>query len=75
MSQMIKSSIIENQYLRIKTINLGATLVEVYDKKKKTNLILNLGVLSNYKNNKPYLGSTCGRFANRIKNAQFKIWQ
>lgn len=32
---MIKSSIIENQYLRIKTINLGATLVEVYDKKKK----------------------------------------
>ena len=73
MPQMIKSSIIENKYLRIKTINLGATLVEVYDKKKKTNLILNLGVLSNYKNNKSYLGSTCGRFANRIKNAQFKI--
>jgi len=70
---MIKSSIIENQYLRIKTINLGATLVEVYDKKKKTNLILNLGALSNYKNNNSYIGSTCGRFANRIKNAQFKI--
>ena len=73
MPQTIKSSIIENHYLRIKTINLGATLVEVYDKKKKTNLVLNLGTLSNYKNNKSYLGSTCGRFANRIKNAQFKI--
>ena len=31
----IKSSVIENKFLRIKTINLGATLYEVFHKKKK----------------------------------------
>ena len=42
-------------------------------KKKKINLILNLGNISSYKNNKNYLGATCGRYANRIKKAQFQI--
>ena len=40
---MIRSYKIENQYLRIKTLNIGASLFEVFDKKKKINLILNLG--------------------------------
>tara|TARA_B100001109_G_C18818149_1_gene453106 strand:- start:267 stop:1217 length:951 start_codon:yes stop_codon:yes gene_type:complete len=70
---MIKSYTLENKYLRIKTLNLGATLFEVFHKKKKINLILNLDKISSYKKNKNYLGSTCGRYANRIKNAQFKI--
>jgi len=70
---MIKSHTLENKYLRIKTLNLGATLFEVFHKKKKINLILNLDKISSYKKNKNYLGSTCGRYANRIKNAQFKI--
>ena len=70
---MIKSHTIENKFLRVKTLNMGATLYEVYHKKKKINLILNLDKISSYQNNKNYLGSTCGRFANRIKNAQFKI--
>ena len=70
---MIKSHTLENNYLRIKTLNLGATLIEVFHKPKKINLILNLEKVSSYKNNKNYLGSTCGRYANRIKNAQFKI--
>ncbi len=42
-------------------------------RKKKINLILNLDKITSYKKNKNYLGSTCGRYANRIKNAQFKI--
>ena len=70
---MIKSHTIENKFLRVKTLNMGATLYEVYHKKKKINLILNLDKISSYQNNQNYLGSTCGRFANRIKNAQFKI--
>ena len=70
---MIKSHIIENEFLRIKTINFGATLFEVFYKPKKTNLILNLDKIQSYKKNKNYLGSICGRFANRIENAKFKI--
>tara|TARA_Y100000996_G_C22491761_1_gene630516 strand:+ start:13 stop:963 length:951 start_codon:yes stop_codon:yes gene_type:complete len=70
---MIKSHTIENKFLRIKTLNLGATLFEVFYKKKKTNLILNLDKIQSYKNNKNYLGSICGRYANRIENAKFKI--
>ena len=69
----IKLNILENKYLRVKILDIGATLYEVFDKKKKTNLILNLGSIHRYLNNKAYLGSTCGRYANRIKNAQFKI--
>ena len=72
---MIKSHTIENNFLRIKTLNMGATLFEVFHKRKKTNLILNLDKISSYKNNRNYLGATCGRYANRIKNAQFVINQ
>ena len=46
---------------------------ETFDKKKKINLILNLGSQKNYLRNKAYLGSTCGRFANRIRNASFVL--
>ena len=70
---MIRSYKIENQYLRIKTLNIGASLFEVFDKKKKINLILNLGSQKNYLRNNAYVGSTCGRFANRIKNASFVL--
>ena len=70
---MIKSNTIENKFLRVRTLNIGATLFEVFYKKKKINLILNLGNISSYKNNKNYLGATCGRYANRIRNSQFKI--
>tara|TARA_B100000965_G_scaffold206951_1_gene172926 strand:- start:405 stop:1355 length:951 start_codon:yes stop_codon:yes gene_type:complete len=70
---MIRSHTLENKFLRIRTLNLGATLFEVFHKKKKINLILNLDKISSYKKNENYLGSTCGRYANRIKNAQFKI--
>ena len=69
----IKSSVIENKFLRVKTINLGATLYEVFHKKKKTNLILNLGSISSYKSKNLYVGATCGRFAGRIAGSKFQI--
>ena len=72
MSQ-IKSSIIENNFLRIKAINIGASLYEVFYKPKKINLILNLGNYKNYLIQKAYVGSTCGRVVNRIRNSEFSI--
>jgi len=69
----ISCSTIENKYLRIKSVNVGASLFEVYDKKKKVNLILNLGSKKNYESKNFYVGSTCGRFAGRISNSKFYI--
>ena len=67
----IKSSIIENKYLKIRTLNIGASLYEVIY--NKNNLILNLGSIENYKKKHPFVGSTCGRYANRIYKGQFII--
>jgi aldose 1-epimerase len=69
----VQSSTIENRYLRIKSINIGACLYEVYDKQKKINLILNLGSTKNYGSKNFYVGATCGRYAGRISNSRFKI--
>ena len=69
----VQSSIIENKYLRVKSINIGACLYEVYDKKKKINLILNLGSTKNYRNKNFYVGATCGRYAGRVSNSRFRI--
>ena len=39
----VESSIIQNKFLRVQTLNYGASLFEVFHKDKKINLILNLG--------------------------------
>ena len=67
----IKLSLIKNKYLKVRTLNIGASLYEVNF--NKNNLILNLGNIKNYKKKHPYVGSTCGRYANRISQAQFYI--
>ena len=69
----VENSIIQNKFLRVQTLNYGASLFEVYHKKKKINLILNLGLKENYKYKHPSVGSTCGRYAGRISNSSFKI--
>ena len=69
----VKSSTIQNKFLRVQTLNYGASLFEVYHKKKKINLILNLGSKENYQYKHPSVGSTCGRYAGRISNSKFKI--
>ena len=69
----VQSSTIENKYLRVKSINIGACLYEVYDKQKKINLILNLGSTKNYSSKNFYVGATCGRYAGRISNSKFNI--
>ena len=39
----VESSVIQNKYLRVQTLNYGASLYEVFHKSKKINLILDLG--------------------------------
>ena len=69
----VESSIIQNKYLRVQTLNYGASLYEVFHKNKKINLILDLGSKKNYCFNHASVGSTCGRYAGRISNSKFKI--
>ena len=69
----VESSTIQNKFLRVQTLNYGASLFEVYHKKKRINLILNLGSKENYRYKHPSVGSTCGRYAGRISNSKFKI--
>jgi aldose 1-epimerase len=69
----VESSIIQNKFLRVQTLNYGASLFEVFHKDKKINLILNLGSKKNYRYKHPSVGSTCGRYAGRISNSKFRI--
>jgi aldose 1-epimerase len=60
----------------VELLNLGATLVSWYvpDKEGKLeNIILTYPKLEDYRTNPYYLGSTVGRFANRITKAQFTL--
>ena len=69
----VESSIIQNKFLRVQTLNYGASLFEVFHKNKKINLILNLGSKKNYRYKHASVGSTCGRYAGRISNSKFRI--
>ena len=69
----VESSIIQNKFLRVQTLNYGASLFEVFHKDKKINLILNLGSKKNYRYKHACVGSTCGRYAGRISNSKFRI--
>ena len=69
----VESSIIQNKFLRVQTLNYGASLFEVFHKDKKINLILNLGSKENYRYKHASVGSTCGRYAGRISNSKFRI--
>ena len=69
----VESSIIQNKFIRVQTLNYGASLFEVFHKDKKINLILNLGSKKNYRYKHASVGSTCGRYAGRISNSKFRI--
>jgi len=69
----VESSIIQNKFLRVQTLNYGASLFEVFHKNQKINLILNLGSKKNYRYKHAFVGSTCGRYAGRISNSKFRI--
>jgi aldose 1-epimerase len=60
----------------IELSNYGATLVSVFvrdNEGRKENVILGFPELLSYVNDQSYMGSTVGRFANRIANATFNL--
>lgn len=60
----------------IEISNYGATMISVFvpDKEGKIeNVILGFPLLQSYVNDQSYVGSTIGRFANRISNATFPL--
>ena len=65
-----------NQHCYVEILNLGATLVSfvVPDKQGiRENIVLNYSNIADYLSDTAYLGSTVGRFANRITNARFSL--
>jgi aldose 1-epimerase len=60
----------------IEVSNYGATLVSAYVRDKEDsieNVVLGFPVLQGYINDQSYMGSTIGRFANRIGKATFNL--
>ena len=65
-----------NGRITAKVTNFGAVLVslEVPDRAGKTaDVVLGFDEISDYEVNKPFFGSTVGRFANRIAGAKFTL--
>jgi len=63
--------------LKLSLTNYGATwtsLIVPSSKGTKDDILLGYSGLDGYLNNKPYIGVTVGRFANRIKNASFDLF-
>ncbi|MBU1680013.1 MAG: galactose mutarotase [Bacteroidetes bacterium] len=62
--------------LVVQVINYGSRMVSICTPNKKRemeNILLNYRSLSEYENDKVYLGCVLGRCANRIKNSEFEI--
>ena len=65
---------IENEYLKVKVSNIGATLVSFLNKKTNIDIVLGFDHQQYYfKNSGPHIGATVGRNANRLDKGQFKI--
>lgn len=62
--------------LRVKVINYGAIITECWvpdSQGNAANVVLGFDNLHQYLEKHPRFGSTIGRYANRISNAQFEI--
>lgn len=61
----------------VKVLNFGGTLTDILPPDRMgrlENVVLGLDAIESYqRENNPYLGSTIGRYANRIANASFKL--
>ena len=65
---------IENEYLKVKVSNIGATLISFLNKKTNIDIVLGFDSQQDYfKNSGPHIGATVGRNANRLDKGQFKI--
>lgn len=69
---------ISNKYLKLITIDYGATIQQLIVKdqnKKDINVVLGYKDLNTYVHNSPYLGASVGRYAGRINAEGFSIGQ
>lgn len=67
---------IDNGNMIVDITNYGATILSIQVPDKKGNLsdiVLGYNTVEEYQNNGGYFGATVGRYANRIKNAEFTL--
>lgn len=66
---------IENEFIRISVIPLGATVISVFDKTFQREMTLNFDDIEKYRTSDKYFGCTIGRVANRIAQGSFVLDQ
>ena len=72
--EAVRSSVLENEYLRVETMSLGATLLSLTDKESGKDIVLGFPTLKGYLDqHNSYLGASVGRCANRIGGASFTL--
>ena len=70
----VSSYTLENENLKVEVMNLGATLVSLFDKRTQRDIVLGFDDLNGYLNQHgTYFGATVGRCANRIAEGKFTI--
>ncbi|MBF0779243.1 hypothetical protein [Streptococcus cuniculi] len=62
----MKEYVLENECIRIKFLDIGATVTEILKKANKTNFVLCYQDYADYQDNSYYLGATIGRVAGRV---------
>lgn len=73
-NKLVHSYVLENEYLKVEVMNLGATLVSFVDKIHDCDMVLGFEDLETYlTQHGSYLGATVGRCANRIAKGCFKL--
>ncbi len=76
--RIVKKSIIENENgIRVEIISYGGIITKIIvpDKNNKfSNIVLGFDSLNGYLKNTPYFGAIIGRYANRIKDAEFELF-
>lgn len=63
---------LENKFLKVEFISLGATIISIEKKENKTNFVLKYKDMNRYSDNVYFLGATIGRNAGRIYPCFYK---
>ncbi|WP_028125450.1 hypothetical protein [Eremococcus coleocola] len=64
--------ILENNYLRVTFLDIGATICEIIKKSNNKNILLSYNSLDNYLQNEYFLGAMIGRNAGRTSPPQYQ---
>lgn len=64
---------LENDHYQASFTDYGATLVKLYYKDQKTDIVLGFDSTTGYIQQVPYMGSTVGRLCNRVGLGQFSL--